>query len=544
VPHPGELGYDTWPKDAWLYIGGTNVWGEFSVDEKRGIAYFPVGSPTYDYYGADRKGNDLFSDCLLALDARTGKYLWHFQEVHHDLWDYDPTAAPQLTTVQIDGKSVDVVAHAGKTGFLYVLDRVTGKPIWPIEEKPVPQTDVPGEQISPTQPFPTKPAAFSRQTFSEKDVNPYVLTPEERQKVKKQVADARNEGMFTPPSAKRDTLMMPGDRGGANWGMTAANPTNGMVFVAGINAPAVLHLYTEEPASLGFGLVRQGGPPGGQVYQQHCQMCHGANREGAIGPSLVDITKRVSPAIVRSTIVNGKGEMPPFTTLSETDIASLVSFLDDPSGAGGVKFDFSALMPKATKVEGDTPGPVVASGGAPAGKLDPDMKIPPIGPWGMMGGPPYPKGVAAPPARYYSAWNVMYKWANPPWTTLTAYDLNNGTIKWQIPVGEDAGANKEGAKDTGALEEQRGPIVTAAGIVFMATVDGKVRAYDEQTGATLWVGLLPGGSKAIPAMYELNGRQYLVVNATWPLAAPGGDSNAAGTTAPTGYVAFALPETK
>ena len=199
VPHPGEFGYDTWPKDAWKYIGGVNAWGEISVDEKRGIVYFPLGSPTYDLYGADRIGAGLFGDCLLALDARTGKRLWHYQLVHHDLWDYDPTTAPKLMTVRHDGKPVDIVVQATKFGFLYVFNRVTGEPLWPIEERPVPKSDVPGEQSWPTQPFPTKPPPYSRQMLTVNDVNPYA-DEADRARLRDQIAKAHNEGLFTPQS--------------------------------------------------------------------------------------------------------------------------------------------------------------------------------------------------------------------------------------------------------------------------------------------------------------------------------------------------------
>src|SRR6202790_2265455 len=199
IPHPGEFGYNTWPKDAWKYSGGTNTWGEITLDAKRGIAYFPTGSPTYDYYGADRIGANLFANCLLALDARTGKRLWHFQMIHHDLWDYDATAAPQLLTVRHDGKLVDVVAEASKNGFLYVFDRVTGKPLWPIEERPVPKSEVPGEWTSPTQPFPTLPPPFARQSFTEKDLYFGFMTPEEQAHWKERFAKAQNKGIFAPP---------------------------------------------------------------------------------------------------------------------------------------------------------------------------------------------------------------------------------------------------------------------------------------------------------------------------------------------------------
>ena len=222
IPHPGEFGYDTWPKDAWKTVGGANVWGEMSVDEKRGIVYAPTASAKYNFYGADRMGANLFGDCLLALDARTGKRLWHFQMVHHDIWDYDDATAPKLLTVRHDGKTVDVVAQVSKQGFVWVFDRVTGEPLWPIEERRVPRSDVPGEKAWPTQPFPTKPPPFARQKFTVDDLNPY-LSPEDRARFRDEILSARNEGLFTPP-ARRGTIQMPGNNGGANWGGAAVDP--------------------------------------------------------------------------------------------------------------------------------------------------------------------------------------------------------------------------------------------------------------------------------------------------------------------------------
>ncbi len=179
VPRPGEFGYDTWPEGAWKTVGGANNWGEQSIDTGRGILYVPTASPKFNFYGGNRKGANLFGDCLLALDVRTGKRLWHFQTVHHDIWDLDNNSAPQLTTIDRNGRKVDVVAMASKNGYLYVFDRVTGDPIWPIEERPVPQrTDVPGEAVWPTQPIPTRPPPFSRQKFTVDDLNPYILTPD------------------------------------------------------------------------------------------------------------------------------------------------------------------------------------------------------------------------------------------------------------------------------------------------------------------------------------------------------------------------------
>src|SRR4029453_6550318 len=224
VPRPGEFGYDTWPKDAWKTVGGANNWGEQTIDEKRGIVYVPTASPKYNFYGGNRHGANLFGDSIVALDARTGKRLWHFQMVHPDIWDYDNNSAPQLTTIRQNGRAIEVVAVASKTGYLYVFDRVTGKPIWAIEERPVPQnTTVPGEALWPTQPFPTAPPPFTRQKFTADDLNPYILTPEEREQFRQRILKARNEGNFTPIGFD-EVIHMPGNQGGSNWGSTAANP--------------------------------------------------------------------------------------------------------------------------------------------------------------------------------------------------------------------------------------------------------------------------------------------------------------------------------
>src|SRR4030095_11306816 len=251
VPHPGEFGYETWPKDAWRYVGGANTWGDISVDTKRGIAYFPLGSPTYDYYGADRIGSNLFGNCLLTLDARTGKRLWHFQTVHHDLWDYDLTAAPQLITIRRNSKTIDAVAQASKNGFLFVFDRVTGEPVFPIEERAVPKSDVPGEQAWPTQPFPTAPPPFARQIMTENDITPYLLTSDERAAWKERLKSAR-KGLFMPPSTE-ETVAVPGAVGGANWGNTAANPDAGIVYVMSQDFPSFYKLSLNPAAFTGGG---------------------------------------------------------------------------------------------------------------------------------------------------------------------------------------------------------------------------------------------------------------------------------------------------
>jgi quinoprotein glucose dehydrogenase len=536
IPHPGEYGYSTWPKDAWRYAGGANTWGEITIDEKRGIAYFPTGSANYDFYGADRIGANLFADCLIALDARTGKRLWHFQTLHHDLWDYDNTAAPQLLTVRHNGKRVDAVALAGKTGFLYVFNRVTGQPLWPIEERSVPKSDMPGEQASPTQPFPTVVPPFVVQKFTADDVNPYLLTPEERSVWKTAVDGARNDGIFTPPSM-RDTIEMPGNQGGANWGTTASNPISGAFYVLGLNEPAILKMSEEMPARGGSGAPLAGSVVQGRAtYQRYCQTCHGADRRGnGTYPSLVDAVSRLGTDTVRATISGGRGPMPSFSAdIKEDETNALIAFLASPAMTG---------EPGAQFTEPQLGGPVVASGGAPAGKVlaAAAAAVGPKSQYGQMGGPPYPEGLNVPANRYYTNYNIMGSIMKPPYTTLTAYDLNKGTIQWQVPVGDDLRALREGVHGTGGIGIRVGMVITSTGLVFLAGGDMKIRAYDADTGNVLWTAKLPGQSRGIPAMYELNGRQYLVVNATSPT---GEQAPVNGLTSeqPRGYVAFALPE--
>ena len=541
VPHPGEFGYDTWPKDAWQYSGGTNTWGEITVDAKKAIAYFPTGSPTYDFYGADRTGANLFSDCILALDARTGKRLWHFQMVHHDLWDFDNTSAPQLTTVKHNGKTVDAVALAGKTGFLYVFDRVSGEPLWPIEERPVPKSEMPGEKAAPTQPFPTVVPPFSAQKFTADDVNPYILTPEERSKWKDVVASARNEGLFTPPGM-RDTISMPGNQGGSNWGTTASNPHNGTVYVLGLNEPAILKMAPEPPGRGGNGRGLPGvASMGKELYEKHCQQCHRADLSGGGNfPSLVDITARIGADTVRTIVNGGKGPMPAFNSeLNDTALANLVAYLGSPgaaaAAAAGGRGGQAAIAASSA--------PIAGSGGAPAGKaIAAAAALAPKTPYAGMTGPPYPEGVDVPANRYYTGYNVMGNIIKPPYTTLTSYDLNTGKIKWQVPVGDDLRALAEGHANTGAIGLRAGMVPTATGLIFLCGGDQKIRAYDEDTGKVLWTGDLPGQARGIPAMYEVGGRQYLVVNATSPSGGGGGGRGGAGPANPSlGYVVYALP---
>lgn len=538
VPHPGEPGYETWPKDAWKYAGGTNTWGELTLDEKNGIAYFPTGSPTFDLYGADRIGKDLYADCLLAINARTGKLVWYFQDVHHDLWDYDLTSAPQLITIRHNGKLIDAVAQAGKDGFLYVFDRRTGQPIWPIDEKPVPKSDVPGEQTWPTQPFPTEPPPFGRQKFTTADLDPLLMTDAERATWKARLAKADNKGLFTPPSIHNETVEMPGAFGGANFGDTSSNPPKGLVYVLSDDFPAIVPAIRSTP----FGGTGGGGMSGPALYRNNCQSCHGANRVGAGEvPPLTGITSRLNKDDFKRFVATGRGDMPAFPQFGSAQLDQLFAYFE--------KFDqnsgslYAPMGP--TKELG---GPVVGSGGAPGGlivdyaRAEQAAKFP-----GNFAGPPYPAGVQA-PTRMYSDYGLDFPYIiKAPWSSLTAYDLNKGTIQWQIPVGEDAVAAAEGGRDTGVIRgaNHRSIVVTSTGLLFVNCADGILRAYDAATGKVLWAYKLPAGTQGIPAMYEEKGREYLVVGATTGTTTGRGGSFGQVVNddiAKRAYIAFALPE--
>jgi quinoprotein glucose dehydrogenase len=481
IPHPGEFGYNTWPKDAWKYSGGVDCWAGFTIDEKRGIAYFPLAAPKYDFYGADRLGANLFGDSLLALDARSGKYLWHFQAIHHDLWDYDFPTAPQLLTIRHNGRKVDVVAQPGKDGFVYIFDRVTGKPIWPIEERPVPKSNVPGEQAWPTQPFPTAPPPFARQSFTAEDVDPYIADPAEREQIRQEVASARNEGLFTPPSTS-NTVEMPGNGGGANWGTAAADPASGFFYVQSKNAPSMLKLEPKPPVTSSPVVS----PLRGHVlYIQNCEMCHQAELQGQPPgvPALADAVTRIGAGRIRATITNGSPPMPAFPDLASPELDSLVAYLANPAGA--------KLTPQQIAQIKALPPPVRQ----PAQAND------------------------AATVRYWSGYGYMdssdgFPAVKPPWSNLTAYDLNTGTIAWQIPLGENARLAQQGITDTGSYWPRGGVALTAGGLIFSGTKsDSKFRVYDKDTGKVLWVTEMPAAPEGIPAIYEVHGREYVVISA-------------------------------
>jgi quinoprotein glucose dehydrogenase len=512
IPHPGEFGYDTWPKDAWTYVGGVNTWGEISIDEKRGIAYFPLGSPTHDMYGGDRKGANLFGDCLLALDIRTGKRLWHYQVVHHDLWDYDPTTAPKLLTVKHGGKLVDIVAQPTKFGLLYVFNRVTGEPLWPIEERPVPKSDVPGEESWPTQPFPTRPPPFARLKFTPDDINPYV-DEKERAQLREVLMAARNEGIFTPQTLGRNQISIPGELGGSNWGGSAADPTTGMLYVRSADQPGFHTL--QAPGARGAG---NGGSPaqrGRAAFTQLCAQCHGQPEAGGIrsmDKATVIPVKTLGPDRIRRAVRGGSGQMPAFEeeTLTAANLDAIVAFLANPeAGRGG-------------------------GGGRPNPAL-----------------PPAPDGVT----RYTGPLGTMFRTSNglsaisPPWAQIVAYDLNEGTIKWQAPLGTVPALAAKGIRDTGNNQRvhRNGPAVTAGGLLFIGTwADRTVHAYDKDNGKILWEKELEANPEGLAAVYEAGGRQYVAFCAYGAAEneTPAGESIAftPGKLAAQGYYVFALPK--
>jgi quinoprotein glucose dehydrogenase len=532
IPRPGEDGYDSWPKDAYKYMGGVDVWGEITVDEKRGIAYFPVASAKYELYGGDRPGNNLYADCLLALDARTGKHLWHYQTVHHDVWDYDPDAAPQLATVKHDGKTVDVVALASKNGFLYVFDRVTGKPLWPIEERPVPQTDVPGEITAKTQPFPTVVPSFSRQNFTVKDMYPGFIKPDDLAWWTDRLTKAQS-GLYTPPSTKTDTINMPSVNGGALFFSTGANPTNGTIYVVAKDMASIVKLVPggestvanagglvpararNRPAPAAVSLVPTPEKMGRAVYEQNCTFCHGPELKGDRGPALDTVVSRLGVETTQNTIKNGRATMPAFGSLDAASMSNLMAFLKQPDLAPPGSAPTAAAMATAR----------------------------------LMSEPPYPDDVEGPPSRYKTGYGNEPYLFTPPFTSLVAYDLNTGTIKWKTPYGDLPEAPPHDNM-LGNVYPKSGIVSTAGGLILFAGNDSKLYVLNSETGKVIFTKDLPNGSQGVPAVYEANGREYILLAVSggatlYPAGAympPGGKPVPAPTMK--GYMAFALPSVK
>jgi len=476
IPHPGEPGYETWPAEAWKTAGAANNWAGMALDERRGIVYVPTGSAVFDFYGADRVGDDLYADTLLALDARTGKRLWHFQGVHHDIWDRDFPAAPALFSVQWDGRTVVGVAQTTKQGYLYLFDRVTGKPLFPIHEHPYPASTVAGEAASPTQPVPDTPEPYARQRLTEDMLT--TRTPEAHAWAVKEFRTFTSNGQFVPLAVDRQTVVFPGFDGGAEWGGPAIDPEAGVLYV---NA-------TEMAWTGGLVAADQGASLGAQVYQGQCAVCHGQDRTGSppAFPSLVDVTRRLTPEKIADVTRNGTARMPGFPGVDEGQMKALLHYLEAGEEGSGKELAGEYAQEQYTFT-------------GYRKFLDPDG----------------------------------YPAIAPPWGTLNAIDLKTGKYLWKIPLGEYPALAENGMKNTGS-ENYGGPIVTAGGLVFIgATVyDRKFRAFDSGSGELLWETELPFAGVATPATYMVDGRQFVVIAASGgrdPKGPVGGE-----------YVAFAL----
>jgi len=492
VPYPGEAGYETWEDTAaYKYMGSTNSWAGFSLDEKRGILFAPTGNPTNDFYGGQRLGQGLYGNCLLALDAETGKLLWHFQTVHHDVWDMDIPTPPALVTVERDGKKIDAVAQTTKTGFVFMFERETGKPIFPIEERPVPtNTDIRGEKLWPTQPAPSLPHPFVRQEMTEADLN--TLVPDSSyQDIKARFKTYRSEKMFTPPTVQ-GTVILPGYDGGGEWGGPSIDPTTNILYVNANEMAWVLNLVENKPVQE---KPRTNLEAGMSLYRQYCMGCHGPERLGAGDyPSLIGVEKKYSFGQFHDLVTSGRRMMPGFNNLTKEQKQAIASFV-----LGNKAEQVKAYKGPAEKTDG-----------------------PPKALYGFTG---YNKFLT----------KEGYPALSPPWGTLNAINLNTGELVWKIPLGEFEELKAKGIPPTGR-ENYGGSVVTAGGLLFIgASADGKFRAINKHTGKILWEVDLPAPGVATPSVYSVNGKQYIVIacgGSKW-----GGKSSDA-------YVAFALPSSK
>jgi len=477
IPHPGEYGYETWPKEAWKTSGAANNWAGMTVDSKTGILYVPTGSAAFDFYGGDRLGEDLFANCLIALKAETGERIWHFQGVRHDLWDRDFPAPPALVSVKREGKNIQAVAQTSKQGFLYLFDRPNGTPLFSIELHRYPSTHLPGELTVEQQPLPTRPNPYARQLLTGDLLTK--RTPEAQRWASEKFKTLRSEGQFVPLSTNEDTVIFPGFDGGAEWGGPAFDPETGIIYV---NSNDVAW-YAKLTRNIDYR------PSGRGIYHDQCTICHRDDMGGSppLYPSLKQVDKRLDRAAVAAVIQKGRGRMPAFPGLSATQLGALIDYV--------IKGEDKELS------SADSPTPSM--------------------PYRFSGYTRFldPEGYPA------VAW---------PWGTLNAINLNSGDYAWKIPFGEYPELAAKGMKDTGT-ENYGGPIVTAGGLLFIGATnyDKKFRAFDKSTGELLWETTLPFAGNATPITYEVSGVQYVVI------AAGGGKdlrSKSGGV-----YVAFALP---
>jgi quinoprotein glucose dehydrogenase len=477
IPHPGEFGYETWPKDAWTYSGAANDWSGLAIDKRRGLVFIPTGSAAFDFYGANRVGDDLFADSLIALNVETGKRVWHFQEVHHDVWDRDLPSPPSLVTVERNGIKVDAVAQTTKSGYVYLFDRETGKPLFPIEERPVPPSDLPGEVTAKQQPFPVRPEPFARQELTEDMLTD--RTQAAHDAVLARFEQVRSAGQFVPPSAQ-GTVIFPGFDGGAEWGGSAFDPETGLLYVNANEMAWILRMVEQQPETATTS--------GKGLYLKNCASCHRPDFKGGPPefPSLEGLKNRYSDGDVMLLLFRGSGRMPSFASLGGSAVRAIANYV---MNGEDVKVKSTESAHSFMKYLNDGYNRF----------LDPDG----------------------------------YPAIKPPWGTLNAINLNTGQYAWRIPFGEYPKLANEGMRNTGS-ENYGGPVVTAGGLVFIAATsyDKKFHAYDKTTGKLLWEATLPAAGNATPATYEVNGRQFVAI------AAGGGKSpDPAGGK----IVVFALP---
>ena len=483
IPHPGEYGYETWSADSYQHIGGANAWGGFTLDEERGWIFCGTGSATYDHWGGNRIGQNLFANCVLALDAATGERIWHYQVVHHDIWDYDLPCPPNLVQVKRDGRLIDAVAQPTKMGHLFVLDRETGKPLFPIEEIAVPQSKIPGETTWPTQPFPHPGLRYAVQSFTHENVTR--RTPEATAYIKTRLDSIDTGGMFLPPSI-RGAVTLPQYNGGTDWGGAAYHPGRRLLVVNASNEAEWISMKRATPTEK---VTRY--QLGRSLYGSICSACHGyGNPKNPGSPSLSSLAAAKSKEEIHEVLLQGKGSMPKFAALSPDEREAIVAFLKNEGkdvmlNRAELNLSFADEIPYRA-----------------AGHLefrDPDG---------------YPAN-------------------ERPWGTLNAIDLDAGEIKWQVPLGTYPQLEAQGQTPTGTFN-MGGPIITAAGLVFIgATMDERLRAFDLESGTVLWEYQLDAGGYATPATYEVNGRQYVLI------AAGGGGKP--GTRSGNAYYAFSLP---
>ncbi len=493
IPRPGEFGYDSWENpEAWKEAGGANSWAGMALDEQRGLVFIPTGSASPDFYGGNRKGANLFANTLLALDAATGKRLWHFQTVHHDLWDRDLPSPPNLVTVTHNGRKIDAVAQTTKTGFVFLFNRETGEPLFPIDEKPVPvKSELEGEKVWAKQPVPVKPKPFVRHNFTEETINRFV--PEAvQQDLIQQLNSLNRDHIFEPPSLS-GTLMFPGFDGGAEWGGSAFDPKSGWLYVNSNEVPWVMTMVpTGAPAASNASSNTI--ETGRIAYRSYCISCHGSDRKGSgNNPTLIGVEKLYSPNEILDLINSGRRMMPGFQHLQENQKKAIINYLMDE-----VHFKIDTNS-EAKEIKGDFDSST---------------------PYAMTGYKKFqtPDGYPA---------------NNPPWGVLNAIDLNTGEFVWRIPLGEYPQLKEKGIPPTGT-ENYGGPVATAGGLVFIAaTPDEKIRAFDKDTGELLWEHDLPAAGYATPSIYMVNGKQYLVISC-------GGGK--LGTRSGDAYVAFSLPQ--